>query len=753
MMLRFRFHMMARERPGGNDRESTGLARPPIAVPPDRASGRERLILAGVLMAALAVYLRCLGNGFVYDDDTLILANPYIGQWSFLWKSLTRHTFWYIESVPAGRYRPLLSIWLALSYHLFGFKPAGWHALMVATHLVAVWLVFKIGLGLTGRKESALLAAALFAVLPIHAEAVVWPAGFGLALAGTLELASFYVFMKRGDGERRNWYMALALYAAALFSHESAAAFPGLVAWYVFLLEPGSGAESRPARFAARVSRALVCMAPFAFEMLLYMAARRYALGFLLSDPANPSNLAPLSQIIMTVPGAFATDLMLLAVPWMAGPAHSLEIVTSPASPSFYLPVAALIALVAGLPVAIWRSPRRRLYLFCAGWIAIALAPMMDLHAFLEDQFIHDNYLYLASLGSCLLLSDWATRVADRGAAASRLVWATAAVLAVSYAGALWNVQHYWHDEGVLFARCVEEFPHSWTCHNSLGMALESRGDLEGAAREFRSALAIAPHRPDTALALGVIYLQQRKPADAIPLISQAAAGLPRAPAFAAQLKLARLYEDEGDLAQAGQALEAALKIDPENNAALYRLGLVHARLGRIREAVSELSRALKLMGDAPAVAYVTLAELYDAQGDVAHRDEVLQHARSLPDGDQAAGLAYARIKAREGDLKGAEDILRDLARRHPDDSRSWTALGLLLADDNRGEESLGALDRAQQLSPADPQPHFFAARVLHAMGRDRDALEQCRRALALAPGYDQARALQDEILRNPARG
>ncbi len=718
--------MMAREQAAGNDRESAVLARPLTAVPSGWSPGRERLILAGILLATLVVYLRCLGNGFVWDDGPLILSNPYIGQWSFLWKSLIRHEYWFNDTVAATRYRPLFSIWLALSYHLFGFKPAGWHALMVVVHLVAVWLVFKVGVGLTGRREPALLAAALFALLPVHAQAVVWPAASCEVLAGTLALASFYFFMKRGHGGRRNWSLALVLYAAALVSHESAAGFPGLVAWYVFLLEPGTAADSTSTPLGVRVSRAFLCMAPFALEMLLYLSARRYALGFTFSGPASPSNLVPIWQIIMTLPRAFGTYLMLLAVPWMAGPAHKLDIVTSTASPGFYLPVAALIALAAGLAAAFRRSPRRRLYLFCAGWIPIALAPMMDLHALPKDLFVNDNYLYVASVGSCLLLSDWATRLAHRGAVARRLVWAAASLLLVSYAGALWNVQRYYHDEAALFARCIEEFPQSLTCHTNLAIVLGKLGDVEGAARESKSALSIAPGKPDAALLLGLVYLQQGKPAAAIPLLSQAARGLPPGPALFAQLGLARLYEDEGDLAKACQTLEAALKIEPENNAALYRLG---------------------------AVAYVTLAELYDAQGDVAHRDEVLQHARGLPGGDSVAGLTYARIEARHGNLKGSEDTLYSLARRYPDDSRSWTALGLLLADENRREESLRALDRAQQLSPGDPEPHFFAARVLHAMGRDRDALQQCRRALALAPAHNGARTLRDEIVRNPGSG
>jgi len=699
----------------------TGMSQPALSAGSTPISGRERLILAGILLAALVVYLRCLGNGFVWDDDALILSNPYIGQWSFLWKSLIRPEYWFIDWVQQGRYRPLFSIWLALSYHLFGFKPAGWHALAVAVHLVAVWLVFKVGLGLTERRESALLAAALFALLPVHAHAVVWAAASCDVLAGTFALAAFYFFMRREDGRLRNWSLALALYAAALFSHESAAAFPGLVAWYVFLLEPGTEAGSTPTRFGVRVSRAFFCAAPFALEVVLYLYARRHAVGFMLADPSYPANVVPISQIYMTVPAAFGTYLMLLAAPWMAGPAHRLDIVTGPASPGFYIPVMALVALAAALSAAVWRSPRRRLYLFCAGWIPIALSPVMDLHVLVKDQFITDGYLYLASAGWCVLLADWVTGLAERGAVARRLVWAAASVLLASYAAALWNVQRYYHDEATVFARCIELYPQSWTCRFNLGNALYSLGDLEGAAREFRISVSQSGQTP---------YL-----------LGQGFSNL------------GAVYEDQGDLNRAEQALGEALRFNRQDSVALYRLGMAHGRLGRDQEAVGELSAALERMHDPPAAGFVMLAEVYDAQGNLTHRDEVLERARSLPDGDKAVGLAYARIKARHGDLKGAGDVLHDLVRRYPDDSRSWIALGLLLADDNRGEESLSAFGRAQQLSPRDPEPHFFAARVLHAMGRDRDALQQCRRALDIAPAHNGARSLQDEILRQSAGG
>ena len=377
-------------------------------------------MLGGVLLFTALVYLRSLGDGFVSDDDTLVLGNPYIGQWSFLWKSLFRGEYWFADRVrDLARYRPLLLAWTGLNYHLFGFNPVGWHATMVAVHLVAVWLVFKVAVRLTGDGRGALLAALLFGLLPVHAEVVSWVSGFGLVMSAAFALAAFYVFI--GRAESRNWLAAMGLYALALLSHETAATLPALIGCYVFLLEQRATDESGPERMGARIRSALLCMLPFVLEVFLYLVVRARALGFVLTNPNIPVSNVTVAQVLMTVPRVFVEYLAVLAIPWMAGPSHRVLIVTSPASPHFYLSVAALLMLVGGSFVLLRNHPRRRLYLFCLAWMALALAPAMDLFAFLEDQIVHDGYAYLASAGGCVLVADWALNLGRAGALAKRV--------------------------------------------------------------------------------------------------------------------------------------------------------------------------------------------------------------------------------------------------------------------------------------------------------------------------------------------
>ena len=159
-------------------------------------------MLAGVLLVTALSYARSLGNGFVFDD-WLFVGNRYVGQWSFFWKSLTRDPWWFRDPARLPQtpyYRPLQDVWIGLNYQLFGAHPAGWHAAMVALHLLVVFLVFKISEVITRERAAALLAALLFGVLPMHAAAVAFASAADVSLVAALELGAFYLVIRRARG-------------------------------------------------------------------------------------------------------------------------------------------------------------------------------------------------------------------------------------------------------------------------------------------------------------------------------------------------------------------------------------------------------------------------------------------------------------------------------------------------------------------------------------------------------------------------
>jgi tetratricopeptide (TPR) repeat protein len=495
----------------------------------------QSAMLVGVLLVTALVYLRCLGNGFVYDDYPAIVQNPSIAHWSFFWKYATRDVWWFRQpdqSPQSAYYRPLQNIWLALNYHLFGLNPVGWHAMKILLHLVVVLLSFRLAQLLTRSAFAGLLAALLFAVLPAHAEAVVWAEAIPEPLSAAFELAALCLFIRHTG---RRWHLAcpLLLAAGAMLSHESAVVLPLLIAAYVFLLETQGSARDVPAgpeevpSLLNRVGRALAWSTPFFGIALLYIGLRAVVLGpgllgwsapkvkaapmvlngILVFPPSKTAH--PFAEVLMSIPEVLICYLQSLVVPWLVGPAHDVKFVIAPDARNFFLPSAILVVLAALGYFTFRKSPRGRLYLFCAAWWVISLLPTLNLDHIVA--LVQDRYEYLASFGLCVLAGDWAVQTAQWSAVRNRLILATATALIAVEIGVLWRAEGVWHDNVALFSRSVEMFPDSSLYHRALAQALMDQGDLDGAVRHLVIAARLAPNDTPIHLALGLLYMRLRR--------------------------------------------------------------------------------------------------------------------------------------------------------------------------------------------------------------------------------------------------
>ncbi len=221
-----------------------------------------------------------------------------------------------------------------------------------------------------------------------------------------------------------------------------------------------------------------------------------------------------------------------------------------------------------------WNDRRRRLYLFCAVWMAVSIAPVLNLRAFSPLALVEDRYLYMASVAWCIAIAELAaTYSAEASSRRDRLLAAATAIVTIACAGILFHVESFWHDEYALFSTCVEMSPRSSLCHDRLGVALKR-------ARRcwtMRSSNSSSRRR-----------------------------SRPRA---------ARI-----------STIWVGARAD-----------------GPHREALGELKRALAMLTDAPAGAYVEYAKLADSVGKTGERDEALHHAEELPGGVECGGSSRAR--------------------------------------------------------------------------------------------------------------
>ena len=131
---------------------------------------------AGLICATigLLLYLNSLGGGLVFDDLGALIANEDIRP-THSWFRLLVDDFWGVpmSSVDSHKsYRPLTVATFKLNYMLHKLEPLGYHLVNVLLHSVVCYLYVQLCGVVFSEVWPALIAGLLFAVHPIHTEAV-----------------------------------------------------------------------------------------------------------------------------------------------------------------------------------------------------------------------------------------------------------------------------------------------------------------------------------------------------------------------------------------------------------------------------------------------------------------------------------------------------------------------------------------------------------------------------------------------------
>src|SRR5246127_5487092 len=187
----------------------------------DPSAEMTKRLYGAVAASAVVVYLGALWNGFAMDDFPIIVLNPLVANPSGIWRAFAA-PYW-PPDLGGHMYRPLVIAGFALD-GLLG-SAAWFHAVNLAWHAavsVAVAALARRWTDWTG----ALVAGVLFAVHPVHVEAVANVVGRAELMAALFTLLAVYAALVQ---ERVVW--SAAALALGLLSKENAAVVPALVVW------------------------------------------------------------------------------------------------------------------------------------------------------------------------------------------------------------------------------------------------------------------------------------------------------------------------------------------------------------------------------------------------------------------------------------------------------------------------------------------------------------------------------------------
>ncbi|MFQ3639471.1 MAG: hypothetical protein SNJ62_05615, partial [Chloracidobacterium sp.] len=182
------------------------------------------LVLAGI---AVLVYANTLGHDFAYDDWLVIVDNP--GVRLADWRALWLRGYWGHVTGGGGNYRPLTVTTFAVEYWLWGARPAGYHLTNVLLHAANVMWLFALLRRYRVPVGVAALAALIFAVHPVHTEAVANVAGRSELLGMVFGGLMWWAWLEGRIGGVPGWFWrggAALAYLAAVLSKENMIVLP-----------------------------------------------------------------------------------------------------------------------------------------------------------------------------------------------------------------------------------------------------------------------------------------------------------------------------------------------------------------------------------------------------------------------------------------------------------------------------------------------------------------------------------------------
>jgi len=220
--------------------------------------------------------------------------------------------------------------------------------------------------------------------------------------------------------------------------------------------------------------------------------------------------------------------------------------------------------------------------------------------------------------------------------------------------------------------------PDSMLAHLRRAEAYQRRGEMDEAARDFRTAAALDPTATRPLDELGDVMYQRQRFRLAAELFESCLKLDERSPRVSYKLALAR-YRD-GDLNAAVISARQAVRLDDRMADAYYVLGLALRDKHRFGEAQQAFERAVSL-GPELVAAREELAELHGAAGRPADELAQLQAIATLDRAHVERDVAVALAHLRTGNTDAAVVTLSKALERAPDQPVVYAALGRVWLD------------------------------------------------------------------------
>lgn len=431
-----------------------------------------------LLLAVVLPYLPWLGNGFVYDDQVLIVnrAPPESLSAAFSVFGEIHH--------PSGLqyYRPLAALTLRLQQWVGGNEPWQFHAFNLLLLVVMTAVVRGLLQSLLPSSKSlwvASLAALTFALHPSVSSTVHAISGRETLLAVTFMAGGLWAFLRGG---RRHLALAGLLLGCGLLCKEQVIALPLLyVLADALRLSPTSPRRENGPK-GARAWLWLQRHVPFVLMVGVYFFVRNSVFG-------EGAASKPLTFALFDEPGR---PLLSLWYTLQSSVTPTFDLSYEPRLEAWWsLPRTLLTAgalVLVGWGAGRFPRERRLTLLFWLGWIVLTLLPSANIVA--QETLYAERYVVLPWLGIVGLLATLGSRL-DLSPARPN-TWAVVAGTLLIVLGVFsYHRGQFFADDERFLSQWAKSDPSSYQARASLAELLKQQGRDEEALEHERESLRL----------------------------------------------------------------------------------------------------------------------------------------------------------------------------------------------------------------------------------------------------------------------
>ncbi|XP_049928438.1 protein O-mannosyl-transferase TMTC3 isoform X1 [Epinephelus moara] len=744
-------------------------------------SWKEILLLTGLVVGCYWNSLLC---GFVFDDVSAILDNKDLRPVTPL-RNLFLNDFWgtpMAEERSHKSYRPLTVLTFRLNYLFSELSAASYHLLNVVLHGVVCVLFLRV-CRLFLDKTSSLVAALLFAVHPIHTEAVTGVVGRAELLSSIFLLAAFLAYTKSTGADHSIVWAPIALtvilVAAATLCKEQGITVVGICCVHEVFVAQGftlpmlldtlrqvlQGKDGFPYAVLQTLLKLIVLVISTLLLVIIRVQVIQSQLPvFTRFD--NPAAVSPTPARQLTFNYLLPVNAWLLLNPselccdWTMGTiplVESLLDLRNLATLVFYT----FLGLLAYHSLR-YRHSSAKTVIMALSLIVLPFIPASNLF-FPVGFVVAERVLYVPSMGFCVLVAHGFKMVTQKGHM-KKVSWLIIGVLLTTHAVKTFNRNWDWESEYTLFTSALKVNKNNAKLWNNVGHALENQNNYARALRYFLQATRVQPDDIGAHMNVGRTYknLNKSKEAEdaylvAKSLMPQVIPGKKYATRVAPNhlnvyINLANLIRaNESRLEEADQLYRQAISMRPDFKQAYISRGELLLKMNKLTEARDAYLRALEL-DRTNADLWYNLAIVNIEMKDPSEALKNFNHALELNPRHKLALFNSALLMQESGEPKFWPEANRRFltyVEEDPDDANGYFNLGMLAMDANENAAAERWMRKAIGLQAGFRSALFNLALLYSQSKREIDALPVLDELLRHHPEHIKGLILKGDILMN----